>query len=824
MPYKHDTLGIFQFPCGEKSDSAVCDPIPTSNQTNVQPFIVNPSIELNSRQLGPEPAEYLSSFFDDYEDYETDSGQDSEDDFDESTLWEIANLLNSSDASSTNGLLPFPRIIEDYEDDEDGSESDLTETVARSIQSSQASIFPSLSNPVPVNPFKPLPALPPPEKGITEDILQATGAKLQQPEAAVWQVYLPALDKAVRGKPRESVGQASRPNINPRILWDKAVGAVSSLPVEKAVALWTQQRSSMANVSSPESKGSSVKDTLHIGLWTMRQMRTVTEAGGLFDARIHHTDYRPSHETPAALSTRREPRTDAEPLMALKTQEMWSPSRNSSSERHWISQSTVRARTPSVFSTSSGRLSPSSDSASIASPSTTAVSPCSLNETIAKIPTKEQMPQGSDAFPNDELLATGVGDHGVLNSIQQTPKRPISLRGSRVMASRDLWESKAAASDSTSQMKTRQSSKVAVPKAFQEKSQNTATATETEWDATSTEAVYLETPWAQILSAPLDNRKSVVQEVIPQSCSPAQRDNAVSVTEYDPAVRHPVFFTSNLVSSAEIVHPAATGHVSRPALGFAEAQQSSKLWASSAPTAKKPTADHSLWTKPSLARDNTPLWVPPVANNTVRKATKTIAPVSLPTLSLTAFWHETISTPVATQHWLHTTSLLTVPVFSVAAGRSPLSMLFANTFLDDSTAPARSATAPEPAVVTSSLVVDKTSNEKPAASKISAPSIWTPPTRSNVISADTILGQKTLWTPSAGRSQQAAVQESFSVVVENRSAKRWDSSRPLLREMHTEVMKFENTELWRPKRALKESSKDWLTSAERRASKVQFRY
>ncbi|KAI9151802.1 hypothetical protein HJFPF1_09013 [Paramyrothecium foliicola] len=115
LPNKRDTLGIFQFPWGEKSD------VPTV-QLRPQTFMAIPGTMSSARStmapsnvLSPnslEPQGYSSSFLDEYEnedDFESLSeyGEDSnsgDDDFDESTLWEIASLLQSNKVPSQSNL------------------------------------------------------------------------------------------------------------------------------------------------------------------------------------------------------------------------------------------------------------------------------------------------------------------------------------------------------------------------------------------------------------------------------------------------------------------------------------------------------------------------------------------------------------------------------------------------------------------------------------------------------------------------------------------------------------------------------------------------
>lgn len=136
LPDKRGTLGIFQFPWGEKSDVA-------SVQTRPSLFMampgtmstggrnVNMALDARARQI--ESDEYSSSFFDDYDedaedrsDSSSDMGSDSDDGFDESTLWEIASLLKTDQIPSTNSLFPPPEdatsyVVDDYADEEEAS-------------------------------------------------------------------------------------------------------------------------------------------------------------------------------------------------------------------------------------------------------------------------------------------------------------------------------------------------------------------------------------------------------------------------------------------------------------------------------------------------------------------------------------------------------------------------------------------------------------------------------------------------------------------------------------------------------------------------------
>ncbi|KAI1498789.1 hypothetical protein F5X99DRAFT_310925 [Biscogniauxia marginata] len=119
LPDKRGTLGIFQFPWGEKSEH------PTIQSRPNQMFMAMPgtmttggptlsaTLEARARQI--QASEYSSSFFDEYDEEDGDnfdySDSDIEgDDFDETTLWEIASLLKS-EAPSRDSLVLSPQDL-----------------------------------------------------------------------------------------------------------------------------------------------------------------------------------------------------------------------------------------------------------------------------------------------------------------------------------------------------------------------------------------------------------------------------------------------------------------------------------------------------------------------------------------------------------------------------------------------------------------------------------------------------------------------------------------------------------------------------------------
>ncbi|KAI1758094.1 hypothetical protein F4782DRAFT_12417 [Xylaria castorea] len=114
LPDKRDTLGIFQFPWGEKSEHATLQYYPRQavmampgTMATGRPA-VDPVIDSQLAQL--EDTEYSSSFFDEYDEGDgfSDFSGSGDDDFDETTLWEIASLLQTNQIPSKNSLVFMP--------------------------------------------------------------------------------------------------------------------------------------------------------------------------------------------------------------------------------------------------------------------------------------------------------------------------------------------------------------------------------------------------------------------------------------------------------------------------------------------------------------------------------------------------------------------------------------------------------------------------------------------------------------------------------------------------------------------------------------------
>ncbi|TGJ88575.1 hypothetical protein E0Z10_g207 [Xylaria hypoxylon] len=144
LPDKRGTLGIFQFPWGEKSEHASIQYRPSQVSMAMPGTMTTGNSVGNAMVVAKasefEATEYSSSFFDDYEeegDNFSDFSGSGDDEFDETTLWEIASLLQTDRIPSRDSLLPMPlqspslidpSVLSEYDtdmpsDDEDGNEN-----------------------------------------------------------------------------------------------------------------------------------------------------------------------------------------------------------------------------------------------------------------------------------------------------------------------------------------------------------------------------------------------------------------------------------------------------------------------------------------------------------------------------------------------------------------------------------------------------------------------------------------------------------------------------------------------------------------------------
>ncbi|KAI1208613.1 uncharacterized protein F4807DRAFT_143509 [Annulohypoxylon truncatum] len=390
LPDKRGTLGLFQFPWGEKSENASIQPRPArpfmampGTMTTGGPKI-NAVLEARSKQL--EAEEFTTSFFDDYEAEEEGdnfefSDSDNGDDFDESTLWEIANLLKSENVPSKNSLLPLPLQSPAYATSPVSS-TNVVEQPAEEYRDDAL----VLEEPIPAD------RLPRPTSESTlvqpllwtqPEALTVYTVGLPQPDSTMWKSYIAEPAKMARSKsqfedippiesnelwkPNPSNGKMTRTGL----LWSasKPVHETSAVsPKTKAVAhsksLWVRPiatlTSDIRGLFSPSHSRADYRSTskvpaalvmdrkprvveVHLEKLTSRSLWTgqaatksslmwekpsvihATERDGLFDSNEARSDFRRTTKEPAAISTKRVTRTIEKPLARLSTNNLWSP-------------------------------------------------------------------------------------------------------------------------------------------------------------------------------------------------------------------------------------------------------------------------------------------------------------------------------------------------------------------------------------------------------------------------------------------------------------------------------------------------------------------
>ena len=515
LPDKRGTLGIFQFPWGEKSDTAsMIQPRPTmymampGTMTSGGPS-VSTTLDARSRQL--EQSEYSSSFFDDYDDEDDEAvrGSDYEDDesddgFDETTLWEIASLLKSDNVPSKDSLFPPPvmgSVTDDYmneipSDDESGSSRE--QSIMIGLAEEQEDIF-----------FE-----------------QPTTARGLQPWAAESSEEKPS---RFRGLPHPSDKKWATESSEKPPMW-AGQQKPSLIPRPTAPEPATEPKPSMiprltAN-SGEIKKARRNRKQVSMGLWDAPADANDSEAGGLFALGARRGDVRTTSQEPAAQVMLRKSRlAQNQPLARLSSAGMWDKNNNAKT----ISRETSHGMWSQPLSRRSGEPAGSGMFNFTRARQTIRTT---SQEPAAKI--MERRPRQSGKKPLDMLESTtlwapdasGPSEHDWMSG-KVAPSAGISSRREyrRPVAYRSDWEA---------------ALKQAVMASY----------------PTSSAARRASTPadWAEALD-----------EALGQS--------GLKTVPFNPAVRHPVFATSHLATQSEWFHPAATGYI-RPAAS--EQKQASK--------------------------------------------------------------------------------------------------------------------------------------------------------------------------------------------------------------------------------------------------------
>jgi hypothetical protein len=621
-------LGIFQFPWGETSDSAVYQP--AFNPALLAGPSLNAKLDARSHQLEPE-SEYSSSFFDDY-DEEMDDDQDfeSDDDFDETMLWEIASLLKSDNVPSKNSLLPPVReIVKDYnEDEETDFEEDEEDEFYQATKTAQF--------PVTKLPIMPL-AMVSKEATGEESILLASGLAtaletartgLPQTEPAIWQADIPSAETAVRSKPLASQHLPVVASQEPSFMWTASTAKVeehtsglfsldirrldfrtthalpasssvirvpriskASLPTLSSKSLWAPEQ--ILNKESPAWTSTISIEAPPQTTWTPTPKVESIAILGLFSSFHVRSDYRTTSLLPVAQSMTIKSRSSHAPLPQLTSTSLWSGYNKLPFEPHWISESSTRPTSPSVFSeSSSGDSSPVSETSSI--------SGASLKSTSTNASSHWGSINGSTPIRWDTKGFGKSPNPPPVDNSKLPSKLPVEkgkglepVRESRVLASRDMWESRAftelgeapkrsftVRKSITPALQMQETveheplrQKIRCPVASKadwdaalaetiaagtpKKTLSRPVVTEADWEAALQEAVSKTEKRLQPSKATAEMWRTALEEAIAKSTIP----DVIASPRYDTAVGHPLSFTESLLSTASEIYPTATRDV-----------------------------------------------------------------------------------------------------------------------------------------------------------------------------------------------------------------------------------------------------------------------
>lgn len=458
LPHKHEELGLYQFPWGEKSEFPTIPPVPYPVFT--QPVFIATAFDI-SQGFNTDNAECSSFFSDDYdeedyeeEDYEEDyeQAEESEDDFDESTLWEIASMLKSTDVPSRNSLLPDGRhVIEDYEADEISGAFGLVEDQ-----------WDKNSSPAPRRiekfiPIGPLKSTVPAKRLLWESTSHyrhpAAVFGLIQPAADTWNTYLESTNHIVRCRPRKATAILALATSH---MWRTSDLRVAS----KQSVMWLMQNSREDSISNQTSTKVPAPT-----MWSAQPSLLSVKSTTLFDPSITRNDFRTSLQRPSGIDMIRKTRFVRSQLSTLSSDRLWMPNKDLEIEHHWVTESSVRAVSPTVsFVSSSGQSSPTSTISSIGSAessSTKASSIWSSFGALAKKPAwwhskssqKSALPRAvRGPMPILENVPAPEPELSKILPSETSASLPsripvLEKRTSKVLESRDMFESKQALTD-----------------------------------------------------------------------------------------------------------------------------------------------------------------------------------------------------------------------------------------------------------------------------------------------------------------------------------------------------------------------------------------
>ncbi|KAM0331706.1 hypothetical protein ACHAQA_003385 [Verticillium albo-atrum] len=368
LPDKRGTLGIFQFPWGEKSDTATVQVRPSmfmampGTMSSGGPGI-RAALEARAKQL--EAQEYSASFFDDYDDEEdatssdddydyqeddeeeeeeqeaedvvevdedasdySEEGSEDEEDFDESTLWEIASLLKSDQVPSKNSLLPQPHrqsepSIEDFFifDASEFKDEDM-EDQTQEQEDDLGNKHDSGSTAFDVDEFPAPPRAATLWTDVSEESAASRGVGLPDVDEQTWSRYVPTTDDLPRSRPKAA---------EPAVIQSTMLWSSPSSPVEAPVSmLWVAPK-----VNSEPSLKSTTPSPMP--LWTAVAAAVTEEPYGLYSPSHDRSEYRTTTAEPAAKHISRKPRLVEEPLAQLpSSSSLWAEQPRLSDKPMWM--------------------------------------------------------------------------------------------------------------------------------------------------------------------------------------------------------------------------------------------------------------------------------------------------------------------------------------------------------------------------------------------------------------------------------------------------------------------------------------------------------
>lgn len=354
LPHQRGSLGIFQFPWGEKSEHATIQPhssrmaMPGTMTTGS--LVASASLNIKPTQIDAE--ELTTSFFDDYEAeeegdnlYEFSDSDGEGDDFDETTLWEIASLLKTRNLPSKD--IPSP-----------SQQQTPTSTSSRMSAGSAVEMLIEdyrddgmvLEEPIPVDVSYNSTAVP----TLASSLLWAACPEflgmhvfgLPQPEPDAWKFYTIGNTETKRYAPHIK----DFAPISSNELWKPRAKEVN-LATNKAL-LW----SGIALALPLRTKATNPRANSSL-LWTRPKTISESETSRLFDISNSRADYRKTSKDPVALRLVKKTYAVEMSLETLSSNSLWGVESNKKPSLLWEPPINVQfIEHDGLFSSNTSRL------------------------------------------------------------------------------------------------------------------------------------------------------------------------------------------------------------------------------------------------------------------------------------------------------------------------------------------------------------------------------------------------------------------------------------------------------------------------------------